>query len=97
MAFSPNGRVIVSGSTDRTVRLWDAKSGAMIGTPLKGHEEWVHSVAFSPDGQLLASGSEDRTVRLWDAKSGALIDVHLKNPEGLNYSIYAVVYQGCPC
>jgi len=59
--------VIASGSDDGTVRLWDAKSGAAIGAPLKGHEDWVRSVAFSPDGRLIASGSGDGTVRRWVA------------------------------
>ena len=72
VAFSPNGRLIVSGSDDRSVMLWDAASGALVRT-LKGHSEGVGSVAFSPDGRLVVSGSDDRTVILWDAASGAQV------------------------
>ena len=61
---------IVSGSLDRTVRLWDAGSGQPIGQPLLGHTDGVRAVAFSPDGKRIVSGSLDRTVRVWDAVTG---------------------------
>ncbi|PVF91890.1 WD40 repeat-like protein [Serendipita vermifera] len=70
VAFSPDGRQIASGSTDRTIRVWDAKTGQPIGEPLRGHTQSVYSVVFSPDGQQIASGSDDKTIRLWDAKTG---------------------------
>ncbi|SFH39332.1 WD domain-containing protein, G-beta repeat-containing protein [Nitrosospira sp. Nsp14] len=65
VAFSPDGTRIVSGSSDKTLRLWDATSGQSIGAPLRGHEDWVLSVAFSPGGKRILSGSSDRTVRWW--------------------------------
>ncbi|MFB2836606.1 eIF2A-related protein [Floridanema evergladense] len=65
VAFSPNGQYIVSGSRDKTVRLWDLH-GNQIRQPFKGHTEPINSVAFSPDGQYIISGSQDKTVRLWD-------------------------------
>ena len=75
MAFSPDGTRIVSGSDDKTLRLWDAKSGQPIGAPLQGHEDAVSSVAFSPDGTRIVSGSDDKTLRLWDARSGEVLSV----------------------
>ena len=73
VAFSPDGARIASGSDDQTIRLWDAKTGAAVGEPLRGHTGLVLSVAFSPDGARIASGSGDETIRLWDAKTGAAI------------------------
>jgi WD40 repeat protein len=80
-AFSPDGQRIVSGSSDNTLRLWDAKTGAVIGEPLVGHEAPVLSVAFSPDGQRIVSSSFDKTLRLWDAKTGAAIGKPLAGHE----------------
>ena len=69
VAFSPDGRHIASGSIDRTIRVWDAWTGAQVCNPLQGHTDSVHSVAFSPDGRYIVSGSSDRTIRVWDAQS----------------------------
>ena len=65
VAFSPDGKTIVSGSRDKTIRLWDT-TGKPIGQPLKGHQAGVYSVAFSPDGKTIISGSSDKTIRLWN-------------------------------
>jgi WD40 repeat protein len=64
VTFSLDGRYIVSGSEDGTVRFWD-RAGSPVGYPLLGHEGVVTSVAVSLNGHLIASGSQDGTVRLW--------------------------------
>ncbi|MBT9317976.1 hypothetical protein IXB50_21405 [Leptothoe spongobia TAU-MAC 1115] len=70
VAVDPNGSKIASASYDRTLRLWDAASGQLIGEPLRGHNDAIFAVAFSPDGSKIASASKDQTLRLWDANSG---------------------------
>jgi WD40 repeat protein len=69
VAFSPDGAHIVSGSYDKTLRVWDAQTGKELAV-LKGHSSYVYSVAFSPDGAHIVSGSHDKTVRVWDAQTG---------------------------
>lgn len=70
VAFSLDSTKLVSGSKDKTIRIWDAVSGEQIGEPLKGHRDSVNSVAWSPDGTKIVSGSDDKTVRIWDVASG---------------------------
>ena len=69
VAFSNDGRSVISGSWDKTVRIWEVQSGRER-VVLRGHEDAVYSVALSPDGTRALSGSGDKTVRLWDAQSG---------------------------
>jgi len=71
VAFAPDGQTIVSGSDDKTIRLWDLQGNA-IGSPFQGHEASVNSVAFAPDGQTIVSGSGDKTMRLWDLQGNAI-------------------------
>jgi WD40 repeat protein len=85
VAFSPDGKTLVSGSCDQTVRLWDICTGRCIRS-LTGHTREIYSVSFSPDGQTVASGCADETARLWDVNTGECLKI-LKAPrlyEGMN-------------
>ena len=69
-AVSPDGAWIVSASNDKTLKVWDAHSGAECLT-LKGHTHWVCGCAISPDGTWIVSASEDKTLRLWKVHNGS--------------------------
>ncbi len=86
---SPNGFHIVSGSNDKTIRIWDAETGTTVGNPLKGHTGDVESVAYSPDGRHIISGSDDMTIRIWDAETGAPVARPL---EGHTDFVWTVAY-----
>ena len=74
VAYSPDGRRLVTGGMDETVRIWESASGSPIHV-LPGHDSFVRAVAFNGDGTRIASASEDRTVRLWDAATGTPIGI----------------------
>jgi eukaryotic-like serine/threonine-protein kinase len=67
VSFSPDGKWIVSGSADKTIKVWDAATGVELKT-LRGHEHHVVCAAFSPDGRRIVSGSS--TVKVWDVATG---------------------------
>jgi len=83
VAFSPYGMLIVSGSHDDTLKIWDANSGEEQRT-LNGHGDFVTSVAFSPDGKRIASGSADKTVIIWDANSGEELQTLRGHPRSVS-------------
>ena len=68
IAFSSDGAYLVSGSKDKTVKLWDMQTGGII-KEFTGHNKWVLSVCISSDSTMIASGSDDQTVCLWDIKT----------------------------
>ncbi len=71
-AFSPDGKLIVTASIDKTARVWDAVTGQLQAT-LAGHSSPVNDAAFSPDGRLVVTASDDGTARVWEAMSGHLL------------------------
>lgn len=72
-SFSPDGARIISGSKDKTARVWDQKSGNLLFSLENGHSSTIRAAAFSPDGALAATGGDDKKVVLWDAVTGKLV------------------------
>ncbi|MHC4564855.1 MAG: protein kinase domain-containing protein [Planctomycetota bacterium] len=71
LAMSPDGTRIVSNGDNKTIKVWDAQSGAVLMT-LPGHgSDMFNPVSFNPDGRKIASGGQDNIVRVWDTESGA--------------------------
>jgi len=95
IAFSPDGDIVATGSSEGIIEMWDAKNSALLQT-LEGHTSGVLSIAFSPDGGTLASGEgsrnewyEDNSIRIWDVKSGTLLhtlDGHTKEVTSISFS-----------
>jgi WD40 repeat protein/uncharacterized caspase-like protein len=72
VAFSHDGRLLASSSSDNTIKIWDVASRSELRL-LKGHTTNIDSLDFSPDSRLLASASDDGSTLLWDTKTGELL------------------------
>jgi WD40 repeat protein len=73
LAYSPDGRHLVSASDDGFVRIWQTADGMLLRN-LDGHPAGIITVAFSPEGTVLASASADGKVRLWRVSDGTLLE-----------------------
>ncbi|KAF7367047.1 hypothetical protein MSAN_00963900 [Mycena sanguinolenta] len=80
---------IASGSADKMIQVWDAKTGKPAIEPIKGHTDQIKSVAFSPDGTCIASGSDDKTICVWDIKTGKAV---IEPMEGHTDRVWSVVF-----
>ncbi|KAF3224310.1 hypothetical protein TWF191_006092 [Orbilia oligospora] len=85
--FSPDSKLLASGSSDETIKLWDISTRATLEI-LERHTRPITAVAFSPDGKVLASGSRDGSVRLWDVHTGKALRTL---GEGV-YEVYSVAF-----
>ena len=82
VSFSPDGTLLLSGSSDDTAKLRDAKSFKILAT-LKGHTDSVLGVAFSPDGKFAATASADHSAKLWDL-AGKLVRTFSGHTDSIN-------------
>ncbi len=87
--LSQDSRILVSGSHDGTVRLWDVASGNQIGL-FTGHTDRVYDVAFNPDASIVASGSEDNTIILWDVATDESRVIHTGYTDGVNRLAFSI-------
>jgi WD40 repeat protein len=87
VAFSPDGRKVLTGSRDKTARLWDLETGKEL-QRFEGHSDWVNAVAFSPDGRRVLTGGLDSTLRLWDVETGK----ELRGFDGHSASVESVAF-----
>lgn len=82
VAFSPNGQLALSGSTDHSLILWNIATGETVHR-FAGHTGLVTGAAFSPDGKTIVSVSVDQQLIVWDAQDGAIRDQFQENSSGL--------------
>jgi WD40 repeat protein len=84
--FSADGNRLVSGSSDGSIRIWNAATGLLVKV-LTGHNSSVHSVSTSSDGTRIVSGSLDKTVRIWDAETGQQVGEPLRGHDNAVNSV----------
>ncbi len=100
LAISPKGYIVASGSMDRSIRLWNLKTGQLLHRFL-GHSDTIHTLSISPNGRKLVSGSQDRTILAWNLTTQTMVDRFFSH-SGSPYShrgggVYSVAYSPDGC
>ena len=101
LAFTPDSKKIVSSGRDKTIRIWDISSGAIVGEPLKGHDYGIRSVAVSPNGKMLISVScDDWKIKFWDIEivkqiEEPEVETHLSNLMRVCFSKDGQIFATC--
>lgn len=89
LAFSSDGSLLISGSYDKTIVLWDVQTGRFE-TAFSGHTGRVRCVSISLDSSVVASGSDDKTIRVWDTRTGVCFYVMDKHKAPVNSVIFSL-------
>ena len=87
IAMSRDGKRILSGSADHTIRAWEGMTSRTLGAPLRGHTGVVSSVVISLDGNMIVSGSYDQTNRAWDVMTRKALGAPLKRYTDIVHSV----------
>jgi WD40 repeat protein len=99
VAFSPDGRTILTGNMSGTIQRWDPVTGEPLGPPLRRHRDAVSSISFSADGRWFVTGSADRTAQVWDATTELAGGPPLLHPHWVNAVAFSpdgrTVLTGC--
>ena len=94
--ISNDGKLMVTGSSDRNIKKWDAKTGKAIGKPMEGNSDSIRSLAISTDGNLIVSGSY-RNMRRWDLRTGEQIGDNFKLPGRIGKLVLSIDSQTTGC
>ncbi len=86
--FSPDGKLVVTASDDRTARIWQTATGRTI-TILRGHTDSVSDAALSPDGKLVVTASFDGTARVWEVRSGRSVAIFRAHKGPVNRAAFS--------
>ncbi|KAG2059904.1 WD40 repeat-like protein [Suillus hirtellus] len=87
MVMSSDESMVVSGSVDGRLRLWNIRKGSLVRNPWEGHDDVVWCINWSPNGQEIASGSRDGTIRRWNPGTGRQIAPPIETGHGMVYAV----------
>ncbi len=88
IVYSPDGKIIVSVSDDKTIKLWNVKSGRLIKT-LTGHAHQINTVDISPDSKFMVTGSADKNIILWDLKTMSIVWKNKKHLDQIRQTVFS--------